>query len=212
MDADANRTAWTVYQMARLSATKYRHCTIEQAELTQSDFDNALKLHGRVVFTSTRVGHAHLRDSKTIWVLIDPNSGASREVKSFDQMWKALSIDSIAGLDNIVLLAEDKFKHHILNKLAGYSMTMPIYIELVNWNVFLFETPQHTATCRHEIVEPAEMETFTSRTFTDPTFPKILPSDPQIVWIGARVGDIIKIHVSSYSAGVAVSYRRVANG
>ena len=114
---------------------------------------------------------------------------------------------------SVMLVSENKFKHFLVGEISSYRQSMPhLHIEEARWDAFLFEIPRHNANCPHEIIEPAELEEYLTRTHTDPVFKKIRVTDPQAIWIGARVGDVIKIDMTSFSAGVAIDYRVVVAG
>lgn len=114
---------------------------------------------------------------------------------------------------SVMLVSENKFKHFLVGEISSYRQSMPhLHIEEARWDAFLFEIPKHNANCPHEIIEPAELEEYLTRTHTDPVFKKIRVTDPQAIWIGARVGDVIKIDMTSFSAGVAIDYRVVVAG
>lgn len=216
MDAD---TAYTVYKNARVCASKYRHGVIAEAELTQSDFATQMRVKGYVVFSSQRKGHPYLGDMHTTWVVIGSGSPASVEVKHFRTMWSSLGIvpktaaaAPVAGdepvVKGVIFVSEKAFKHFVTGELASYRRANPsVQIEETRWGVFLFEIPLHNANCPHEIVNPKELETYLSRTYTDPVFKGIRTGDPQAIWIGARAGDVIRIDMTSFSAGVAIDYR-----
>ena len=232
-------TAYTVYKNARVCASKYRHSGVTEAELSLSDFTAQMRTKGYIVFQSARTGHAHLPDMQTTWVIIGPGGAAAAEVKHFRTMWSALAIKApsapssssrtsltssssstdlssavaAAPTRGVMLVSENKFKHFLVGEIASYRQSMPtVYIEEARWDAFLFEIPLHNENCPHEIIEPAELEMYLTRTHTDPVFKKIRVSDPQAIWIGARVGDVIKIDVTSFSAGVAIDYRVVVAG
>jgi DNA-directed RNA polymerase subunit H (RpoH/RPB5) len=113
-----------------------------------------------------------------------------------------------APVRGVIFVSEKRFKHFVISELASYRHTYPsIQIEEVRWDIFLFEIPLHNANCPHTIVDPVEIEDYLSRTYTDPIFKKIRTADPQAIWIGARAGDVVKIDMTSFSAGVAVDYR-----
>lgn len=214
MDTD---TAYTVYKNARVCASKYRHGVIAEAELSQSDFATQMRVKGYVVFGSQRKGHAYLGDMHTTWVVIGSGSPASVEVKHFRTMWSSLGVapkspaaaaSEETAVKGVIFVSEKAFKHFVIGELASYRRANPtLQIEEARWSVFLFEIPLHNANCPHEIVDPKELETYLSRTYTDPVFKGIRASDPQAIWIGARAGDVIRIDMTSFSAGVAVDYR-----
>ena len=75
---------------------------------------------------------------------------------------------------------------------------------------FITVVPDYSLVPNHRIMSKDEVATLlaeTSRTFED--FPRILVTDPAIIWIGGKRGDMIEITRISETAGVAFYYRRV---
>ncbi|MCS6768905.1 MAG: DNA-directed RNA polymerase subunit H [Candidatus Caldarchaeum sp.] len=69
---------------------------------------------------------------------------------------------------------------------------------------------EHVLVPRHEVLTPAEAEELLKRLgVSADKLPYILPSDPMVKRLKAKVGDIIKITRKSETAGEAVYYRVV---
>ncbi|MEM0443160.1 MAG: DNA-directed RNA polymerase subunit H [Candidatus Caldarchaeum sp.] len=69
---------------------------------------------------------------------------------------------------------------------------------------------EHVLVPKHEVLSQAEAEELLKRLGVTPDkLPYILPSDPMVKKLKARVGDIIKITRVSETAGEAVYYRVV---
>lgn len=196
---------YSVYTFARIAAEKYRETVIGQPLLSKADFDSTVRTKGYVHFSASRKGHAFRPDLHAIWVIVGAGSQVSREVKSFRSMWNAIGVQT--G-DNIVIITDTQLGHYIRKEIDDMQRSdAGLYIEDVPADLFRFETPTHQANCRHTIVSPDELTQYLETTYADPNFKKILSTDPQVVWIGARAGDIVKIDVTSFSAGIAVDYR-----
>ncbi|MEM2225495.1 MAG: DNA-directed RNA polymerase subunit H, partial [Candidatus Caldarchaeum sp.] len=69
---------------------------------------------------------------------------------------------------------------------------------------------EHVLVPKHEVLSPAEAEELLKTLgVTADKLPYILPSDPMVKRLKAKVGDIIKITRRSETAGEAVYYRVV---
>lgn len=78
---------------------------------------------------------------------------------------------------------------------------------------FVCDIPAHLSAVPHEIVSPADVAAILGRErrkLSD--LPRIYLSDPMVVWIGARAGQVVKITRDSQTAGVAICYRLVVAG
>lgn len=70
--------------------------------------------------------------------------------------------------------------------------------------------PDHDLVPRHEIMAKADAEAVMERYHCKPTeMPLIYATDPAIVKLGVKPGDLIKITRSSSTAGESIYYRYV---
>lgn len=75
------------------------------------------------------------------------------------------------------------------------------------------DVSNHGLVPKHTKISDAEKEKFlSSHSLSLRDLPKILITDPAIVCINAKAGDVIKIERVSMTAGTAVYYRVVVNG
>jgi len=83
-------------------------------------------------------------------------------------------------------------------------------IELIPQIFPTFDLFEHELVPKHEILEIEEREELLAKYRVKPyQLPKINKSDPAIVAIGAKVGDIVKVLRDSPTAGKYVAYRYV---
>ncbi len=75
------------------------------------------------------------------------------------------------------------------------------------------DVSNHGLVPKHTKISDAEKEKFlSSHSLSLRDLPKILITDPAIVCINVKAGDVIKIERVSMTAGTAVYYRVVVNG
>lgn len=83
-------------------------------------------------------------------------------------------------------------------------------IEVHNYALFKMHLPSHVASFPHSIAGPEEMHLVEKYLLMHAdNYPKILVNDPQVVWLGARPGQVVRIDRASDTAGIAVGYRVV---
>ncbi|GBC71082.1 hypothetical protein HRbin02_00860 [Candidatus Calditenuaceae archaeon HR02] len=69
---------------------------------------------------------------------------------------------------------------------------------------------EHELVPKHEIMSPEEVEELLGRyRITLNELPRILASDPVVREIGAKPGDVLRIHRRSLTAGLSYYYRVV---
>lgn len=78
---------------------------------------------------------------------------------------------------------------------------------------FALVVPEHEAVPVHRIMAPAECAAlYASERLTREDLPVIYATDPPVIWIGARAGEVVEITRYSLTAGRAIYYRRVERG
>jgi len=80
------------------------------------------------------------------------------------------------------------------------------YVRLCTYDAFVTDVPASPLVPVHSFADPAE---FALTGLPKEQLPKILASDPPVVWLGGRRGDVLKIVRPSETAGLAVVYRLV---
>lgn len=104
----------------------------------------------------------------------------------------------------------------LLQKKINLSINIDptaLLVEVYNYKLFSINILNHFLSQPHAITSDSELKLVTE-ILRKPVneFPKINISDPQVVWLGARVGQVVKISRVSDSAGVFHTYRLVVAG
>jgi len=85
-------------------------------------------------------------------------------------------------------------------------------IHNILWSTFTIVVPDHEAVPKHSIMTAEESKAFFDMYRCNRgDLQKIHLSDPAIIWLGANVGDIIKIDRLSENTGISIGYRVVIN-
>ena len=112
---------------------------------------------------------------------------------------------------DFIFISELTVSNFIEKVIIGMRQEYPnLYAEFYNYNKFIVEIPKVASIPLHEFAQDDEVNELLSDYYkTKADFPKIKVYDPPVVWLGARPGDIIKIHRISETAGKAPGYRLV---
>ncbi|MCK4223335.1 DNA-directed RNA polymerase subunit H [Candidatus Bathyarchaeota archaeon] len=107
-------------------------------------------------------------------------------------------------LENGIVVTNGRYTQAARKKAAKNG------IELIPQIFPIFDIFEHELVPKHEILEIEEREELLAKYRVKPyQLPKINKSDPAIVAIGAKVGDIVKVLRDSPTAGKYVAYRYV---
>jgi DNA-directed RNA polymerase subunit H (RpoH/RPB5) len=81
------------------------------------------------------------------------------------------------------------------------------YYNMYPYHVFSLDIPQCQIVPRHEIARPAELQAFLARErLALRDLPMVASSNPPVVWIGGRPGQVVRIQHPSETAGEAYIY------
>jgi len=108
-----------------------------------------------------------------------------------------------------IIITKEDVKSSILRILDDFKSDMFKY-EHHTYNMFITIIPEHELVPKHEFATKEEVEEQIDVYYRQiASFPKISVRDPPIVWLGANVGDVIKITRNSENSLSAVVYRVV---
>lgn len=112
----------------------------------------------------------------------------------------------------VILIIKSPLLPHIKNNLVGmYAAQFPLSVYF--HRVFLIELNKGPFCSVHTRLTQEEVNYLCSRElFVLPTnLPVISAEDPQIIWIGAKVGEVVKIESYSDLTGKSIRYRFVSD-
>lgn len=110
---------------------------------------------------------------------------------------------------NIIIISKDPFSVYIKKLLQK----LPNTINITNYQHkhFSVEIPKGPLCSKHTILTQSEVQQICSNELMIHPLglPSILVSDPQCIWIGAEIGQVIRIESLSEITGKAIRYRMV---
>ncbi len=151
------------------------------------------------------------RNEYVLFIITQENSGY--ETKSADAM--ALINKQIratgAEISELIFITSKPIGSHLAKTFAKFEVENPqIHLELHSYEMFISVKPKHVSYDEHIIMKPEEVqELLNFMNINIGANPRIFTTDPAVVWIGGREGDMIKIRRRSETAGQAYYYRLV---
>ncbi len=107
---------------------------------------------------------------------------------------------------DVIFISKTEISSHIKKIVAEMNNYTCMYL----YNNFKLEIPAIEGMPEHRYASAEEVHELIYGYYkTIDTMPKIHASDPAIIWLGARTGDIIRIIRPSESAGYSIAYRYV---
>jgi DNA-directed RNA polymerase subunit H len=193
-----------------LTAPHYRGLETEHKEFDKDQLDRHLHREGCIIVECTYPKThrlEHKRGLKLYAVLCHANSDFHNKSANVGKLFSSLPHEKI----EVLLFTGQHLKSQVISKIAEYSKTIDTY-GILHTRIAV-EIPKCAHCSPHTVVGPEEKAMLIDQLKIDiKKFPLILTSDPQIIWIGATIGELVKITGFSPVAGESVTYRIVAKG
>lgn len=181
----------------------YRKITTKYKFLTPEQFSTEFNTMLYICIDGTD------RDGNPIYIfLIQPKSKYERKTEDF----KKLVNSSVKNKKNcaILYITEQKVSNYINKKIETFYASDNISVYTYTYNNFIIVLPQSVSSSLHQIITKEELAEYTTRLIIEPNdLAKIQVDDPQLIWIGAKVGDVIRITGKSDTAQIVEEYRLV---
>ncbi len=96
-----------------------------------------------------------------------------------------------------------------LRAMSTHTKTSDRTFKAFTYTLFNSVLPEHDLVPKYEILDAAQIEALEEWHIDPNTLPKIFEHDPQMVWLGARVGDVVKFTQLSEITIEAIGYCKV---
>jgi DNA-directed RNA polymerase subunit H (RpoH/RPB5) len=158
--------------------------------------------------------HKHI--TYTYIIIIEPDGPASTTSSSFERMIKNIPHMSSSKKNfniEILVISKELLKTNIEKKLTpmithGSETEGFVYIHNYMYRVFSMIIPEHILIPKHRILNVEETSLVLKELNAKKSdLPKILRSDPNAIWLGAVIGDVLEIIQHSESTGGDIIYR-----
>lgn len=147
-------------------------------------------------------------------MLFAPDSKYATKSPDFKKRMSDISFSDMQGHMELLIISEKPLTNFIKKQIILMKQKNPqLYIETHNYAIFMDIMPKNPIVQKHEIVPDDEARQFFAEIYkTRENIKKILSTDTAVVWLGARPGDLIKIHRISESACIFYERRIVVKG
>jgi DNA-directed RNA polymerase subunit H len=133
-------------------------------------------------------------------------------------LW-AVTTDGTVGVAYITQLKkamdDEKVEKGIITTIGKYTHTAKTRskksgIELIPQNFPSFQIFDHDFVSKHELLTPEEKEKFLEESKVEAyQLPRINSTDPAVIAVGGKPGDVVRVIRKSTTAGIYVAYRYI---
>lgn len=190
---------YTQYTNLHLFAEKWRGYKINSPVLGEEEFRNKMQVDAYV-----ELKYINVNTGKPVRIyLLSRTSTYSDKSQELKKLLARIKTPS-----DVILVSKGKFKSHAMRAISTYKH---LRVETYKHEHFALEIPRGPLCYQHRIMSRDEVKTLLNDDLSCylTNLPKILDDDPQCIWIGAEVGDVIEIKSYSDISGECIQYRVV---
>lgn len=201
---------YRIYQNIMLFASpKYRNINLDKPigspnesppNMPEKQFTTVLRQNEYILHS----GHNSAGEGVYLLIFM-PNSKFIKTKEYRDKLLSKLTVTEPKC--HLYIFSDQELSTHVRKNIRQYkNISTKMYL-FVNFTIEINRGPLCSV---HKILSKEQSESLCQALKTTKMcFPKIYENDPQIIWIGGEVGDVIEIRSRSYVAGQKVYYRVV---
>jgi DNA-directed RNA polymerase subunit H (RpoH/RPB5) len=203
----------SIYENIYKFATEYRKYTLVDKKPTDVEFKKQLQ-YDRYI----KIEALTPQKERVTMVILDENSKYTKTMSDLRlllvQITRADKKPAPNSTDRPNRLLIIVSKEDLKAQIAKIAPIIP-WAQIFNYyyHHFIIEIPKAIFCSPHVIIGEEERQTLRANYIDqDPNcnvLPRIFEDDPQCIWIGAKVGDIVRITRLSNNVGESVEYRKV---
>lgn len=192
-------------------------------EPKHNDITNEMTSYGYFRLDAQRLNPRGSRDRVVIYILSSTGKYThySPDLRS---LLNSISMGPLAKenrLDEVIIVAEDDFfkKKNLIEVIKkfqreGASGTdrkgSKIFYNAYNYRVFATDVTQNVISQRFKIMEKEDIKSFLqAERLNERALPSIFSNDPQIIWLGGRIGQCVEVIRDSENSGEANMVRLI---
>lgn len=182
---------------------KYRGIQTDYKFVSSEKYSSIINTFQYILIEGTENG-------KPVYIfLIQPRSKYEKKTDEFKKLINRLAKNKKGA--EILYITEQKISSYINKKIIEYKDEDDLTIFSYTYEPFIIVLPECESSFKHEIASSDEVNDYCERLIIQPQMlPKINSTeDPQLVWIGAKRGNVIKVTGRSETAQEVVEFRLV---
>lgn len=158
-------------------------------------------------------GHIKIQSDKIVVVLADKDHKCSKEKQSFIEMFKFMKDIPSTVEELIIVLDRDILlnKKNIVSEIGELVINYPkLRVVACPFERFTFNILKHKDVAEYKILSKSEITELTQIKHLNLNDLKvILETDPPMIWIGARKGDVVECRDKSLTAVMKIEYYNI---
>jgi DNA-directed RNA polymerase subunit H (RpoH/RPB5) len=192
---------FSIYKNIQLFITKYRKYEIIDKFYNFEDFKKKIQTDAYIIHTCIDP----INQKKVYIYLLNGNNPYTKSTSKFKRLFNAIENDVV----NVILITKQDISIYINKSINTYiNLNVSRYLH----KHFLLEMSKGPLCSKHSILSKKEVSRLCTQDLI--LHPLSLPSisilDPQNIWIGGELGQIVKIESYSEMVGTAIRYRIVS--
>lgn len=192
-------THYRLYQNIKIYAEEWRKFTTEDSNMDKKEFQNKLQFNKYI-----QLNYFNQNTNKKVIIFLLPID--SIIATKSQEMKKILS--SVMDISDIIIISESPLKSHLQKAVKSFKrFNIKKYIH----DNFSIVIPNAAISSKHEILTKDEVTNLLNKDLycNIQNLPKIDINDPQCIWLGAELGDVLRITSDSNISGKYIHYRLV---
>lgn len=214
---NTNQQLFAIYQNISVFY-KYRNLISLDANLSQSDFAKKIQKDKYMLLSAINKEHEDNIDSVTEYIENFNEKSTNKNIEVFHilliypgtdceskraNMMKFINHIRYPKAD-VMIITSIKISNSVIKGLTALTHTKEHKYHTFNaytYNLLTTIVPEYELVPQYEILSDID-----GQSFDKDTLPKIFENDPQMVWIGAKIGQIIKFIYLSETTIYAIGY------
>jgi DNA-directed RNA polymerase subunit H (RpoH/RPB5) len=189
---------------------EYRKIQTDHVFMSDTDLSKKMEHFEYVRIDGKRTVNGEERNQ--IILLISPTSQYVLKTENFKKLLAIIPTVNISKCD-IMIIANTLEPNTNIKKQLLVVKTLGYNIEFLPYKLFILIVPHHKAVPFMTIADNDEVNDYCKNYYTSKTrLPKIQSTDPSVLWIGANIGDVLRIHRNSEICSTSIAYRLVVRG
>lgn len=203
---------YTVYQNVVRELPDYRKFKILDPIIDEKQFEDTIsirkmiRINAKYEKQNTYNIFSQYPGERNLAIFIFTNNASQLYESEVSRRWVD-RVNRNKDIDDVLIIHEGEIKSNVHKRLIELQKR---HVETRPFANFVFCVPKHVCVVPHMFATPDEVDKLIKQNIDiEDNIPHILDSDPPIVWIGARNGDIVRIDRVSESTLVSSIFKIV---